>query len=51
MWSVLNVVADAVAAASQTESILYVERLGDKYRWSLATRGGGYPFFGSLHDF
>jgi hypothetical protein len=39
----LNVVADAVAAASQTEPLVYVERRGDEYRWSLATKGGGYP--------
>ena len=42
-WSALNVVADAVAAASQTEPLVYVERRGHEYRWSLATKGGGYP--------
>lgn len=42
-WSSLNEVAEAVAAASETEAIVYVERLGDEYRWSLATKGGGYP--------
>jgi hypothetical protein len=42
-WSALHVVAEALAAASETESIVYVERLGDLYRWSLATKGGGYP--------
>jgi hypothetical protein len=43
IWSALNVVADAVAAASQTEPLVYVERRGHEYRWSLATKGGGYP--------
>jgi hypothetical protein len=42
-WSALNVVAEAVAAASGTEPVVYVERRGDEYRWSLATKGGGYP--------
>ena len=42
-WSALNVVADAVAAASEIEPVVYVERRGDEYRWSLATKGGGYP--------
>jgi hypothetical protein len=39
-WSALNEVAEAVAAASESEPIVYVERLGDVYRWSLATKGG-----------
>jgi hypothetical protein len=42
-WSALNVVAEAVAAASEIEPVVYVERRGDEYRWSLATTGGGYP--------
>ena len=42
-WSELNVVAEAVAAASETEPVVYIERRGDKYRWSLATKGGGWP--------
>jgi hypothetical protein len=42
-WSELNVVTEAVAAASETEPVVYVERRGDEYRWSLATKGGGYP--------
>jgi len=42
-WSDLEVVAEAVTAASSTERTVYVERLGNLYRWSLATRGGGYP--------
>jgi len=42
-WSSLNEVAEAVAAASESQPMVYVERLGDAYRWSLATKGGGYP--------
>jgi len=42
-WSTLNVVGRAVSAASETERIVYVERRGNEYRWSLATKGGGYP--------
>jgi hypothetical protein len=42
-WSTLTVVGKAVAAASETEQIVYVERQGDEYRWSLATKGGAYP--------
>ena len=42
-WSALHEVAEAVAAASESQSIVYVERLGDLYRWSLATKGGAYP--------
>jgi hypothetical protein len=42
-WSALKVVAEAVAAASETEQVVYVERRGGEYRWSLAAKGGGYP--------
>jgi hypothetical protein len=42
-WSTLETVARAVAAAGETEPIAYVERRADEYRWSLATKGGGYP--------
>jgi hypothetical protein len=43
VWSSLDEVAEAVAVASESESMIYVERLADLYRWSLATKGGGYP--------
>ncbi len=42
-WSSLEEVALAVAVASQSVRHLYVERRADRYRWSLACRGGGYP--------
>ena len=41
--STLTVVGEAVAAASETEQIVYVERRGDEYRWSLGTKGGADP--------
>ena len=43
MWSPLEVVAEAVSAASETERRLYVERRSGLYRWSLAHSGGAYP--------
>src|SRR5438552_17741547 len=39
----LHAVAEAVAVASEQERRLYVERIGDGYRWSLTHPGGGYP--------
>jgi hypothetical protein len=42
-WARLEVVALAVSVATENESKLYVERLGDEYRWSLIHRGGPYP--------
>ena len=40
----LDEVAQAVAeATSLTRYGMYVERRGDVYRWSLASRGGPYP--------
>jgi len=42
-WSTLTAVGKAVAAASETEQCVYVERRGDEFRWSLATKGGAYP--------
>jgi len=42
-WSTLTLVGETVAAASETEQIVYVERRGDEYRWSLGTKGGAYP--------
>jgi hypothetical protein len=41
--SPIEVVAEAIAAAWDAAPALYVERLGDKYRWSLAHTGGAYP--------
>jgi len=42
-WSPIEDVALAVSVASHDESEVYVERLGDRYRWSLVHRGGPYP--------
>jgi hypothetical protein len=42
-WSPLEEVSLAVSQASQHETRVYVERLGDLYRWSLICRGGPYP--------
>ena len=41
--SPIEAVAEAVSAAWDAAPALYVERLGDRYRWSLAHRGGSYP--------
>jgi hypothetical protein len=42
-WSAIEEVALAVSVASEDQSEVYVERLGDQYRWSLVHRGGPYP--------
>lgn len=42
-WSSLEKVALAVSVATEYETEVYVERLGDRYRWSLVHRGGPYP--------
>ena len=39
----LDAVAKQVAAASATNRLIYVERRGNLYRWSLTHRGGPYP--------
>ena len=39
----LDEVATAIAAASEHQRLLYVERVPGGYRWSLAHRGGPYP--------
>ncbi len=41
--SSLQTVASAVAAATEHERRLYVERLARGWRWSPASRGGPYP--------
>jgi hypothetical protein len=41
--SSLAVVAEAVSVATDHERQIYVERLSDGWRWSLAHRGGSYP--------
>jgi hypothetical protein len=41
--STLDEVAVAVAVATEHEHQIYVERVGDGYRWSLTHPGGGYP--------
>ena len=41
--STLPAVARAIAEASGPRSLFYVERFGDRYRWSPAHRGGPYP--------
>ena len=42
-WSSLSDVARAVSVATEHETKVYVERLDDRYRWSLIHRGGPYP--------
>jgi hypothetical protein len=42
-WSPPEEVAKAIAAASEVERHLYIERKGETYRWSLAHGGGAYP--------
>jgi hypothetical protein len=41
--SPLDDVAEAVAVATNDETRMYVERLGNSYRWSLTHPGGMYP--------
>lgn len=41
--SSLDEVAEAVAAATEYEKHVYVERLDNSYRWSLTSPGGMYP--------
>jgi hypothetical protein len=36
-------VAEAVSVATQDERRVYVERIVDRYRWSLTHPGSGYP--------
>lgn len=42
-WSTIETVAMAVSVATEFQTQVYVERLGDRYRWSLIHRGGPYP--------
>jgi hypothetical protein len=43
-WSSVEVVAEAIALASKSIGLVYVERLGDDlFRWSPAHKGGAYP--------
>jgi len=39
----LEDVAEAVSVASEVETRIYVERIGNAYRWSLVHAGGMYP--------
>ena len=39
----LDAIVRAVAAASGKTRLIYVERRGSLFRWSLAHRGGAYP--------
>lgn len=39
----LATVAEAVAGAADAPGPIYLERRGDRYRWSLTHRGGPYP--------
>jgi hypothetical protein len=41
--SPLEEVAFAISTATETEHQLYVERIGDLWRWSLVHAGGPYP--------
>ena len=49
--SLLEEVAEAISAASESHRDFYVERRGDQWRWSFATRGGGYPLLRSTASF
>ncbi len=42
-WSTIETVALAVSVATEFQTMVYVERPGDRYRWSLIHRGGPYP--------
>ena len=42
-WASLDEVALAMSVATEYETNLYIQRLGDRYRWSLIHRGGPYP--------
>ena len=42
-WSSLERVALAVSTATESHTELYVERSGDRYRWSLIHPGGPCP--------
>jgi len=41
--SPLESVAEAVSAATEDERGIYVERIGNQWRWSLTHAGGSYP--------
>ena len=41
--SPIEAVAEAVSTAWDAAPALYVERIGDAYRWSPAHKGGAYP--------
>jgi hypothetical protein len=36
-------VAEAIAVATEDETRIYVERIGNAWRWSLTHPGGAYP--------
>ncbi len=42
-WSTIETVSLAVSVATEFQRQVYVERLGERYRWSLIHRGGPYP--------
>jgi hypothetical protein len=42
-WSTIETVSLAVSVATEFQTKVYVERRGDRYRWSLIHRGGPYP--------
>jgi hypothetical protein len=47
----LKRVAEAVAAATEWERRIYVERLGDLWRWKLISDGGAYPLLRNTANF
>jgi hypothetical protein len=49
--SSLESVAEAVAAATEWERRIYVERLGDLWRWRLISDGGPYPLLRNTANF
>jgi hypothetical protein len=49
--SSLESVAEAVAAATEWERRIYVERLGDMWRWKLISDGGPYPLLRNTANF
>ena len=41
--SSLGTVAEAISVATEDEQFVYVERIGNAWRWSLTHQGGPYP--------
>ncbi len=50
-WSTLKEVVEALALVEGDLRLLYVERLGRKYRWSFAHSGGPYALFRTVEGY